>query len=638
MSAAAGRGAAALAAHHAARDQIVAALAEVSGAARTLGVGTRAAALDEVAARLREDSFRILVVGEFKRGKSTLINAMLGEALLPARLAPCTALITRLRAGPAPRVRLHPLDPAGAVVELPPARLAEVLRLPPDGGRMESPWAWVEVEHPLPLLAGGVELIDSPGLNEHADRDRVALGALPRADALVLVLSAEMPLGPAELELIDRELADRAAARTVFFVWNRYDALDGDPEAQAALWAASAALLGPRLAPTPSAARVFALSARPALRARQAGDAAALAASGLPAFEDALRVALAEERGQLKRAGPARAGARAAEALRVDVIPARRRALGAPIQALEDSLAARAAWRDRLSQRRRRLAGRLALHAAATREAVRAAVAQLSAHLRAQAPQVAAGVELGPLLAALRPDEAERRVAEALRRWVEQTLRGWAEGALIHALAALRDQLVTDLNDELRAFFHELDGAPAATSTSTALALRGPDPLDELLGRLGADPGAEDAPSALLGGLPVVLGAALTLGALALVGPLAAAVTAGISVVGAVLSGRSAAERAAHDAVERLRQALAAALPRLEAELLVQADRRSGALSARIDDAAAALIADAAEQVDAAHAALRAGRATLAAALADLDAQEATLTTLEAQLRTAAGT
>src|SRR5947209_20382238 len=61
-----------------------------------------AASLGEAAATLRQGIFRLMFLGDMKRGKSTLLNALLGEDLLPARVTPCTAIITVLRYGEPP--------------------------------------------------------------------------------------------------------------------------------------------------------------------------------------------------------------------------------------------------------------------------------------------------------------------------------------------------------------------------------------------------------------------------------------------------------------------------------------------------------------------------------------------------------
>ncbi len=53
------------------------------------------------------DTFKVLVIGEFKRGKSTFINAMLGQKVLPAYATPTTAIISEVKWGAEPKALLH---------------------------------------------------------------------------------------------------------------------------------------------------------------------------------------------------------------------------------------------------------------------------------------------------------------------------------------------------------------------------------------------------------------------------------------------------------------------------------------------------------------------------------------------------
>ncbi|MGB3296266.1 MAG: dynamin family protein [Phormidesmis sp.] len=63
-----------------------------------------------VSKNLRIGIFRLLVLGDMKRSKSTFLNALIGENLLPSDVNPCTALLTILRYGPEKRITVHFLD------------------------------------------------------------------------------------------------------------------------------------------------------------------------------------------------------------------------------------------------------------------------------------------------------------------------------------------------------------------------------------------------------------------------------------------------------------------------------------------------------------------------------------------------
>src|SRR5687768_11140049 len=65
-----------------------------------------AASLHVAADTLRSGTFRLMLLGDMKRGKSTLLNALLGKDVLPSRATPCTALITQVRYGPEPEAAI----------------------------------------------------------------------------------------------------------------------------------------------------------------------------------------------------------------------------------------------------------------------------------------------------------------------------------------------------------------------------------------------------------------------------------------------------------------------------------------------------------------------------------------------------
>jgi len=171
--------------------------------------------------RLAEDRFNLVVLGEFKRGKSTLINALLGRNVLPTGVVPLTSVVTTISAGDRDRLRVYFTD--GAVQERPLDVLAEYVteeRNPGNARGVEV--ARVELEHEL--LRGGLELVDTPGIGSiHSHNTEVARGFLPRVDAALCVLDAGQPLSEGERELF-REAAERVPR--LLPVINKIDHLD----------------------------------------------------------------------------------------------------------------------------------------------------------------------------------------------------------------------------------------------------------------------------------------------------------------------------------------------------------------------------------------------------------------------------
>jgi GTP-binding protein EngB required for normal cell division len=170
--------------------------------------------------RLQDRRFHVAVLGEFKRGKSTLVNALLGSDVLPTGVLPLTSVITAIawgadhgatitfEDGRTIRVGVHELG--GFVTEAGnPTNEKRVRR--------------ADVEFPSRLLEEGVILLDTPGVGSvHVHNTQSTEGLLSDVDAAILVLSADPPISAAERAFLGRI---RAHAHKVFFVVNKLDLL-----------------------------------------------------------------------------------------------------------------------------------------------------------------------------------------------------------------------------------------------------------------------------------------------------------------------------------------------------------------------------------------------------------------------------
>ncbi|HEY3957709.1 MAG TPA: dynamin family protein [Streptosporangiaceae bacterium] len=110
--------------------------------------------------RVASTRLRVLVVGESKRGKSTLVNALIGRALLPAGLTPLTSVATTVRYGDERHAQVRFLD--GHEEKRPLNALRMLVTEPGNPGNRRGV-AHVIVHVDAPLLARGVELVDTPG-------------------------------------------------------------------------------------------------------------------------------------------------------------------------------------------------------------------------------------------------------------------------------------------------------------------------------------------------------------------------------------------------------------------------------------------------------------------------------------------
>lgn len=154
----------------------------------------------ELAARVREGRFYVACVGQFKRGKSTLLDALIGEPILPTGVVPVTAVPTVVRYGPACGTRIRTLDGDWQAVD--PGGLREYVceeHNPENVKAIDG----VEVFVPSPLLASGMCLIDTPGLGSVFLGNTASTHAfVPHIDAAIVVLGTDPPITGEELGLV----------------------------------------------------------------------------------------------------------------------------------------------------------------------------------------------------------------------------------------------------------------------------------------------------------------------------------------------------------------------------------------------------------------------------------------------------
>ncbi len=295
---------------------------------RSLDMGVAGENSQKVADRLESDSLKVLIVGQFKQGKSTLINAMLGEEVLPAFAVPCTAVINEIKFGEEKKAIVHFRSPLPETLpenlstnardhiarydgDVPPLviRVDEIEKyvVIPDPAKdhgssvSESPFSLVEIFWPIDLCRNSVEIIDSPGLNEHGTRTRVTTDYRSKVDAVIFVLSCLQLAGQKEMEFVEDNL--RASGHEeIIFACNRFDQVHRRDRQQIIEYGRS------RLEGLTNLGSdgVFFLSAADALDGRVQNDNELLEGSGLLELEGKLAKFLAESRGKLKLLQPAR--------------------------------------------------------------------------------------------------------------------------------------------------------------------------------------------------------------------------------------------------------------------------------------------------------------------------------------------
>jgi len=245
--------------------------------------------LRELFVRLAEDRFNLVMVGRFSRGKTSLVNAILGKNWLPTGIVPLTSVITTISYGSKEQVIVSYKEPHRLSTEVPLDSLREYVTQQGNPGNVRGVGI-AAVKLPSEILRRGFHFVDTPGLGSPIlENTRTTEEYLPEADAFVLVTSYESPLSEEELRVLR---AVSSSGRRVFVAVNKHDIVSSEDRREALRY------LDAQLADLPgrNEPRVFSVSARESLEARGAGDAARLAASGIQELEGELTRFLIEEK------------------------------------------------------------------------------------------------------------------------------------------------------------------------------------------------------------------------------------------------------------------------------------------------------------------------------------------------------
>lgn len=592
------------------RNRLAAVLAGEVEVFETLDQQLRAQSVRDASQKLERERFRIVVMGALKHGKSTFINALMGEAVVPTKFGvPCTAVPISIRYGIKRRAVCYKRATEGETIELAlPEQSKEFLeasRIPTEDWRIDpkdedhalaNHWCErIEMEYPIDLLRQGVELQDSPGLNENAGRTRATWNQVGNADAVLLILDINVVSAKTDRDDLRKIMSPDRDPRVVFAVWNKMDDCEKKSSAEdvenvrraATALAESVGIVKER---------VFFVSAEKSLEGRISSDLKMLEMSGMPAFERALAGFMGGEKTASKLRSALHAAETFSEEARSGIAAWSRDA------AMEAEKAKDVAQRAESRLRRGKaiqttLTSRLEEAAEFLASEVGDAVSGFVNENREQIEGALGKVELGFWDAVSDKKASARRLVGAAEEWLNARARTWQRERIMPSVRKYRSTVRRDLTeamDQSSTLAEEVGKMRRLVSDPSATELDAPgdddsadDPNavsrvvnDLLSGITGVD--SEDLSLFANVGIGAAIGGVLgtwvsgilfaTLGPVALIG----------AAIGALFGIGSAGERLKRHVAAKIGDALAEGEEELQRKLCAAVRKGGGQVSKRV--------------------------------------------------------
>ncbi|KAA0244445.1 MAG: GTP-binding protein [Candidatus Brocadia sp. AMX2] len=239
--------------------------------------------------QLISNCFNLVILGQFKRGKTTLINSLIGKEILPSSVVPLTSVVTILKYS----------EEVSCVVSMEDGnekkiRIEELPDYVTEKGNPKNIRGvrCARIGYPSPFLEKGILLVDTPGVGStFLHNTETTYEFLDHLDAALFLMSADVPISQVEKELLD---TIKDSTQKIFFVLNKIDNLT--PKEIEEIAAFNKQVLEEMGF---TVQEIWPISAREALKAKTANNDVQLSQSGLLNLEDALGSFLSLEKGKI---------------------------------------------------------------------------------------------------------------------------------------------------------------------------------------------------------------------------------------------------------------------------------------------------------------------------------------------------
>ncbi|MBQ4630761.1 MAG: dynamin family protein [Clostridia bacterium] len=293
-------------------------LAGNGGVLRNLNLPEVADDLSAAGDKLKKHIFSVGIMGEFKRGKSTVINALLGQEIVPADILPCSATLNYIKYDTQKHAEIRFKD--GTTKEVGVEELSNyVAKLTEESAATAETVEDAIVYYPCPLCQNGVQIVDTPGLNDDDRMTAITEKVIPTMDAIIMVVVPDSPFSQSEAEFVRNKLMTSDLGKLIFVV-NKIDTIDEDDIDKVVAGIKTkiiksvldkmALVHGEDSAEYNNAkkkigeVKIIPVSARKALKGKLKNNSSMIEESGFLEFENALSKMLTEERGIIELLPP----------------------------------------------------------------------------------------------------------------------------------------------------------------------------------------------------------------------------------------------------------------------------------------------------------------------------------------------
>lgn len=423
--------------------QVNTGLVQMQKAALGMNLEETGKTLEASRKKLEERKFAVGILGEFKRGKSTVINSLLEKEIMPADILPTSATMNRVTYDMTPHVELLMRD--GTVMEIGIDELPDYVTKLDE--RREAQAALVEeaiVYYPCKFCQNGVDIVDTPGLNDDERMSRITEEIIPKLDVVIMVLVHDSPFSSSEADFVLNKLMTSDLGRILFLV-NKIDTLRRESDRVRAIENIKSRIQEKVLESTKRIygegsqeyqdtkrklgnIKVFPFSALDALDGKLEGDPELIAKSGTIPFEQELTRMLTEERGALELQIPLSVMGRGAQEI-IKAIETRKNALQMSSQEFEEQQKEALAQIEAIRAQKTEEKKRLRNSAIAARDQLTAQVAEFYPVLREQLMAALDNTYIDSASMSTKggQDAAVAELQKALNKEMETSMSGFSE-------------------------------------------------------------------------------------------------------------------------------------------------------------------------------------------------------------------